>query len=92
MKKSRTKKIWVWGVVVFAFFCFLKVWQSVHIDQMYRQNARLEQELTKLENENALLTARIEWLKREERIVAIARKRLGLVKAPKISLEVNHKK
>ncbi len=92
MAKTNWKKIWIWGVIAFAVFCFLKVWQSVHIDHLFRVNAKLEQSLIKLENENALLKARIEWLKREERIVAIARNKLDLIKAPKISLEMNHKK
>ncbi|MBN1541600.1 septum formation initiator family protein [candidate division KSB1 bacterium] len=85
--KGTHRRSWiVLALIGFAFFSFLKVWQTIRVDQLNRRNAQLNNELQKLADENALLQARIEQLKSEERIVTIARERLGLVSAPKISI------
>ncbi len=86
VKGTRRRSWVVLALVGFAFFSFLKVWQTIRVDQLNRRNAQFNNELQKLADENALLQARIEELKSEERIVAIARDRLGLVTAPKISI------
>ncbi|HNR67572.1 MAG TPA: septum formation initiator family protein [bacterium] len=87
--KARRKRRWiVLALLGFAVFCFLKVWQSVRVDQLNRRNAELSRELRKIADENALLEACIEHLKNQDRIVAIARDKLGLVQAPKINISV----
>ena len=83
--KRRTVTLWLIG---FALFSFVQVWQNIKVDQINRRNAALNQELTRIEDENAVLAAQVEELKNEERIVRIARERLGLVQAPKVSINL----
>jgi cell division protein FtsB len=75
------------GLLSFAIFAFLKVWQNVSVDQMIRESQKLHDRLTSVHNENIVLEAKIEELKSMERITSIAGERLGLVNAPKINLE-----
>ena len=86
VKGTRRRRWIVLALIGFAFFCFLKVWQTIRVDQLNRRNTVLNHKLQQLADNNALLEARIEKLKSEDRIVAIARDRLGLVQAPKISI------
>lgn len=75
---------------LFGVFSLANVWQDVTVDRFNRQNGKLREELLELHGQTALLTAKIEELKRYERIAAIAQKEFGFVPAPKIKIDHTH--
>ncbi|MBD3376270.1 hypothetical protein GF406_14630 [candidate division KSB1 bacterium] len=87
-KKPRQRRKMIFWLVGFAVLALVKVWQTVTVDELFRKNSQLKAELKQVEDKNAVLKAEIERLKREERIVEIANRELGLVHAPKIGLTI----
>jgi cell division protein FtsL len=79
--QTRYRRWVVGGLICFALFSVVKVWQNVRVDQLNRENARLRSRLAALKDRNAVLLATVEELKREDRIVRIAKEQLGMVES-----------
>ena len=83
---TRRKKSVLFFIFVFSLLLFLKVWQTTKVDRLNRHNAVINRKLQTVDGSNALLKAEIEELKAQDRIMEIAKNRLGLVQAPKLSI------
>jgi cell division protein FtsL len=77
------------SLAVFAFFCFVKVYQNVTVDNLNIKNGKLRQQLKELRDEYADLSVDVEELKYPDRINRYAEKEFDFVQAPKINLYVD---
>ena len=74
------------GLALFGLFCFIRVWQNVTVEELHRKNGELRRNLKEIRQECARLTARVEEVKRLDRIYDIAVKEFNYIQAPKINL------
>ena len=75
-------------LLAFGMLCILKVWLKVQNDQMLRKNGELRSTLGTLKYENALLEAKVEELKKMDRITDIAKNKIGLGKVPVYTMDL----
>jgi len=87
--KKRNRKYVVTGLILFAVFSIVKVWQNVRIDQVVRYNQESRMELKRLQNESSLLTLQYEFLTSIDRIERLAKEKLGFIPAQKMNIELN---
>ncbi len=89
-RKVREKIKWgkyaVLVLVLFIFYLFGNVWQSVFITRLTQRNARLNSELLRIQAENALLHVEIEKLKDPHRIRNILENQIPLTDAETINI------
>jgi|GEM_PF-4026237 len=95
-RKVREKIKWgkyaVLVLVLFLFYLFGNVWQSVFITRLTQRNARLSSELRKIQAENSLLHVEIEQLKEPARIRTILEKKMSLTDAKTINVFIENEK
>ncbi|MBN2413119.1 hypothetical protein JXQ31_15640 [candidate division KSB1 bacterium] len=89
LRKNRLRKYFLNGMILFAVFSIVKVWQTVGVDQVVLRNQVLRVELKKIQYDNSLLTYKLEFLTGIERIEKLAREKLGFVQARKMNIELN---
>ena len=89
VRKKRNRKYIVTGLILFAVFSIVKVWQNVSVDQVIRHNQILRMELKQLQYESSLLTLKLEFLTNIERIEKLAKEKLGFIPAHKMNIKLN---
>ncbi len=87
--KNRLRKYFLNGMILFAVFSIVKVWQNVGVDQAARRNQALRMELKNIQYDNSLLTYNLEFLTGIDRIEKLAGEKLGFVPAKKMNIELN---
>jgi len=89
VRKKRMRKYILHGLILFAVFSLVKVWQNVSVDQVVRKNQILKRDLRQLQYKSSLLTLKFEALSNIERIEKLATEKLGFKQAKKINIELN---
>jgi cell division protein FtsB len=80
--KLRLSRWSVFGLIFFsALATVFYVWNVIRTDSLLSENQDLRIKLRQIRNENMILTSKLNRLQSPERIIQIAKDKLGLVKS-----------